>query len=378
MSRSVLLTVLAVSTLAGIAVARVEVSAPGVMLLAVLPITALGVMYGVRGGLAGALVASGVFLGWALTNGHPGVVDEVDEPAVFFIVGLLAGVDVHGSARHLSPRQAVAQAELRQAIQRGEVVFDYQPLAEASTRRVVGFEALARWEHPLRGRLGPGEFIPLAERDERTIWELTALALDRVLFDMASWGEAANGVRVAVNLSSLSLGRRDLATQVSRMLDKHGLPASRLAVEITETSLDGLPPAAADALDGLKQLGVAIALDDFGTGYSSITRLGRLPFDTLKVDLHLIGLPPAADANRILRAMIDLAQALGLRVVAERVEDDATWDEVSRMGCDLVQGFRLSRPLPAAQVRDWLVKAGSAPDLRPAPAQAVAPAPAPV
>jgi EAL domain-containing protein (putative c-di-GMP-specific phosphodiesterase class I) len=234
------------------------------------------------------------------------------------------------------------------------VVFHYQPLADARTRRVVGLEALARWEHPDRGTIEPARFIPLAEGDERTMWELTLLAVDRTLADISAWGEAASEVTLSINLSSVSLGRRDLASEFSRILDKHRFPASRLAIEITETALVGLPEGATDALDSLKRLGMTIVLDDFGTGYSSITRLGSLPFDTLKVDLSLIGLPPASDANRILKAMIELAQALGLLVVAERVEDDDTWDEVTRMGCDQIQGFRLCPPLPAAEVQDWL------------------------
>jgi EAL domain-containing protein (putative c-di-GMP-specific phosphodiesterase class I) len=145
-----------------------------------------------------------------------------------------------------------------------------------------------------------------------------------------------------------------VAAEFSRILEAHRFPASRLAIEITETALVGLPEEAAHALDSLKRLGMTIVLDDFGTGYSSITRLGRLPFDTLKVDLSLMGVPSASDANRIQKAMIELARALGLRVVAERVEDDNTWDEVTRMGCDLIQGFRLCPPLPADEVQDWL------------------------
>jgi EAL domain-containing protein (putative c-di-GMP-specific phosphodiesterase class I) len=248
----------------------------------------------------------------------------------------------------------VQRAELRRAIQRGEVVFHYQPLADAQTRRVLGLEALARWEHPDRGRIEPAGFIPLAEGDERTIWELTLLEVDRALADASHWGDAASEVQISVNVSSASLGRRDLAAVFSRILERHRFPASRFAIEITETALIGLPDGAATALDALKRLGVTIVLDDFGTGYSSITRLGRLPIDTLKVDLSLIGLPPASDANRILGAMIELAQGLGLQVVAERVEDDDTWDEVTRMGCDVIQGFQLSRPLPADEVQDWL------------------------
>ena len=164
----------------------------------------------------------------------------------------------------------------------------------------------------------------------------------------------ASEVTIFINLSSVSLGRRDLAAAFSHILEKHRFPPSRLAVELTETALVGLPDRAAHALDALKQLGMTIVLDDFGEGYSSITRLGRLPFDTLKVDLSLIGLPSASDANRILKAMIQLAHSLGLQIVAERVEDDEIRDELTRLGCDLIQGFLLCPPLPADEVQDYL------------------------
>jgi EAL domain-containing protein (putative c-di-GMP-specific phosphodiesterase class I) len=272
----------------------------------------------------------------------------------------VAGIYARGSLGDFDLRHLVQRAELREGIRRGEVVFYYQPLAESRTRRVVGFEALARWQHPMRGLIEPARFIPLAERDEPTMWELTLLSVDRALADLRTWGDAAADTTVSINVSSVSLGRRDLARAFSRLLEKHRLPAWRLAVEITETSLLGFPPAAAQALHDLKRLGVRIVLDDFGTGYSSITRLGRLPFDTLKVDLHLIGLPPASDASRILRAMIELAQALQLRVVVERVEDDGTWDEVAQMGCDLIQGFRLCPPIPANEVPEWLRQGAAA------------------
>jgi EAL domain-containing protein (putative c-di-GMP-specific phosphodiesterase class I) len=353
-SRSVLLSAAAVGTLVGISVLRFAVADPGIMLLTVVPITLLGVMYGIRGGLVGAVVASAAFLVWAFTRRHYGVIGPIDEPVVFFTLGLVAGIYAHGALGDCDPRRAVRLAELRRALQRGEVVFHYQPLAEARTRRAVGLEALARWEHPDRGRIEPAGFMPLAEGDERTIWALTRLAIDRSLGDLFAWGDAATEITIAINLSPLSLGRQDLAQEFSQILEQHRFPASRLAIEITETALVGLPPGAAHVLDSLKALGMTIALDDFGTGYSSITRLGRLPFDTLKVDLSLIGLPPARDAHRILSAMIELAQALGLGVVVEHVEDDETWNELSRLGCDLIQGFRLSPPLPADEVQNWL------------------------
>ena len=164
----------------------------------------------------------------------------------------------------------------------------------------------------------------------------------------------AREITIFINLSSVSLGRRDLAAAFSHILEKHRFPASRLAVELTETALVGAPDRAAHALGALKQLGMAIVLDDFGEGYSSITRLGRLPFDTLKVDLSLIGLPSASDANRILTAMIQLAHSLGLQIVVERIEDDEVRDELTRLGCDLIQGFLVCPPLPADEVQDYL------------------------
>ena len=353
-SRSVLLNVAAVGMLIGISILRFEVDDPGIMLLAVVPIALLGVMYGVRGGLVGASVASYVLLVWAFTQGHRGAVLEIDEPAVFFMLGLLTGIYAHGALGDCDPRHALQRAELRRAMQLGEVVFHYQPIADARTGRVVGLEALVRWEHPDRGQTEPKAFIPLAERDERTIWELTLLAIDQSLGDISAWGEVAKEVTIFINLSSVSLGRRDLATAFSQILEKHRVPPSRLAVELTETALVGLPERAADALDALKQLGMTIVLDDFGEGYSSIRRLSRLPVDMLKVDLSLIGLPSASDTNRILKAMIELAHSLGLQIVVERIEDDEMRNELTRLGCDLIQGFLLCPPLPAEEVQDYL------------------------
>ena len=359
MSRSGLLTGAAVGMLVGISVLRFQIPDPGVMLFAAVPITLLAVTYGVVAGLAAAAVASAMLLCWGLTQGHLGIVEAIDEPALFFMLGALSGIYAHGALGDLDLRHAVRRAELRRAIGRGEVVFHYQPLADACSRQVVGLEALARWEHSDRGRIEPAGFIPLAEGDERTIWELTLLTLNRSLADASTWGDVASELAISINLSPVSLRRRDLAPEFSRILQAHQFPASRLNVEVTETALVALPARAADALDSLKQLGIKIVLDDFGTGHSSITRLGRLPFDTLKVDLSLVGLPSASDANRILTAMIGLGRALALEVVAERVEDDQTWEQVAGMGFDLVQGFQLCRPLPADEVRDWLQRPGA-------------------
>ena len=160
-SRSVLLNAAAVGMLIGSSILRFEVDDPGIMLLAVVPIALFGVMYGVRGGLGGASVASGVLLVWAFTQGDPGAVDEIDEPAVFFLLGLLTGIYAHGALGDCDPRHALQRAELRRAMHLGEVVFHYQPIADARTGRVFGLEALARWEHPDRGRTGRKRSSPL-------------------------------------------------------------------------------------------------------------------------------------------------------------------------------------------------------------------------
>ena len=354
MSRPVLLLAAAVGSLVGISVLRFAVADPGVMLLAVVPIVLLGMMYAVRGGLAAAAVASAVFLVWVFTHGDRNALRVLEEPFVFFVLGLVTGIYAKGALGDCDPRHAVQRAELRRGMQRGEVVFYYQPLANARTRRVIGFEALARWQHPTRGLLGPGSFIPLAEGDERTIWELTLLALDRSLADLSAWGEIARDMTISINVSSVSLSHRDLAWEFSRVVEKHGLPASRLAVEVTETALATSPARAADAIESLKRMGMTIVLDDFGTGHSSISRLGGLAIDELKVDLNAVGPPSDRNAHRILAAIVEMARALELPVAAEWVEDEETWDEVERMGCDLVQGSRLSLPLPADQVPGWL------------------------
>jgi EAL domain-containing protein (putative c-di-GMP-specific phosphodiesterase class I) len=350
----VLLGAAAVAMLIGICVVRFTVADQGVMLFAVVPIALLGMMYGIRGGLVGAAVSSAVFLVWLFTRGQPSALKAIEEPVVFFVLGLVTGIYAEGALGDFAPRPALQRAGLRRAIRSGEVVFHYQPLADAGTRRVVGLEALARWEHPVRGRIEPAEFVSLAEGDEHTIWELTLLALDRALADLRSWGEAPGDVAMWINVSSVSLKRGDLATEFSRILDEHAVPASRLAIEITETALVATPRRASHALDSLKQLGATIVVDDFGTGHSSISRLGRLPIDAVKVDLNSIGTPLASDAHRILKAITEMAQALELRVVAEHVDDEVTWREVARLGCDLIQGFGLSPPLPAEQVPAWL------------------------
>src|SRR5919197_4183248 len=189
-TRSGALLVAAVGSLVAIAVLRFVLERPaGLILLALAPIALLGIMYGVRGGLAGALFTSLVFFVWALTNGNPEAHEFVDRPLAFFALGLASGYFARGVLGDHDLQRAASRAELRSGLRGGELEVHYQPLADAQTRRVVGVGALARWRHPRRGLRNQPEFIPLAGADGRTIWELTCRVLDAALADSHRLGD---------------------------------------------------------------------------------------------------------------------------------------------------------------------------------------------
>jgi EAL domain-containing protein (putative c-di-GMP-specific phosphodiesterase class I) len=244
--------------------------------------------------------------------------------------------------------------ELRRAIERGELILHYQPKAELRSGRVQWVEALVRWDHPTRGRLFPDEFIPLAEQTG-LIRPLTAWVLDEALTQTSAW--LVNGLRlgVAVNLSARNLHDGELPGQVQELLHKHSFPPALLKVEITESSLVVDPERAMHILSRLRAMGVQVAIDDFGVGYSSLAYLKKLPVTELKIDRSFI---QQMVVNRhdaaIVRSTIDLSHELGLEVVAEGVEDEATWDLLYRLGCDVVQGNLISSPLSPAELAEWL------------------------
>jgi EAL domain-containing protein (putative c-di-GMP-specific phosphodiesterase class I) len=252
------------------------------------------------------------------------------------------------------PTRLSLVAELRTALNTGQVEVHVQPQARTDDGAVRSVEALVRWEHPDRGHISPDEFIPVAERSG-LIGPLTTRVLDLSLAAVADWRRTGVDLGIAVNLSSRSLLDADLVDEVSRLLRRHGVPAERLTLEVTESSVMADPARATALLHELRDLGVRLSVDDFGTGYSSLSYLKRLPVHEVKIDRSFVtGLHDRRGDTAIVRAIVDLGGNLGLEVVAEGVEDRETWDLLAAMGCDIVQGWHLGRPMPTSALLSWL------------------------
>ncbi len=248
--------------------------------------------------------------------------------------------------RH-SPRRLALAGGMRSAINEGQIHLFYQPKADLRTGRIMGCEALARWDHPEFGIVGPSEFVPIAEQTG-LITPLTSFVLDAALKQVRAWQLAGLQLSVAVNLSARSFLDTQLAVEIPRLLARHGVEARLLELEITESMLMTDPARAEATLARLSQIGLTLSVDDFGTGYSSLANLKRLPVDVIKIDKSFV-MEMAVDASdaAIVRSTIELAHNLGLRVVAEGVESEDAWRHLEALGCDFAQGYYLSRPLPS-------------------------------
>ena len=244
--------------------------------------------------------------------------------------------------------------ELRQIIQARKLAMHYQPKVDSQTSRVSGVEALVRWDHPVHGLLLPDAFLPLAE-DAGLMRDLTMAVLEQSLDQVVLWRAGGRMLSVAVNLSASSLVDLELPDRVHQLLVNRGLPASALELEITEDFLMGDRERAREILTQLRTLGIRVAVDDFGTGYSSLAYLRELPIDELKLDRSFVQ-PMAEDprAAAIVRSTISLAHSLGMRLVAEGVENEITAGHLALSGCDVSQGFFFSRALPPAELESWL------------------------
>jgi diguanylate cyclase (GGDEF)-like protein len=249
-----------------------------------------------------------------------------------------------------SPRRLSLAGSLRSAIADGEIVLYFQPKADLRTGRIVGVEALARWQHPELGLIGPTEFVPIAEQTG-LIGPLTSHVLDRALHQIKIWGDEGLELSVAVNLSARSFLDAQLAMEIPRLLERHAVAANLLELELTESMLMLDPARAQATLDRLSRIGLSLSVDDFGTGYSSLANLKRLPVDGIKIDKSFV-MDMAHDPSdaAIVHSTIDLAHNLGLRVVAEGVENRESWRRLREQGCDLAQGFHVSRPLPGPEL----------------------------
>jgi diguanylate cyclase (GGDEF)-like protein/PAS domain S-box-containing protein len=253
----------------------------------------------------------------------------------------------------LARRRVELATELRHAIEHNELRVFYQPIHDLQTRCIQGVEALVRWQHPTRGMVSPGEFIPIAEQSG-LIAEIDRWVLTHACNQMRVW--LAEGVKisfVAVNVSSRLFSGGDLDRRVAQVLRETGLEPGYLELEVTESAVMKDPDQAIEQLHRLRELGLKLSIDDFGTGYSSLLRLKRMPVQKLKIDQGFVaGLPGDEDDVAIVRAIIALARNMGLRVLAEGIEQASQADFLLENDCELGQGYWFARPMPAEQI-DW-------------------------
>ena len=244
--------------------------------------------------------------------------------------------------------------DLRQAIVGNQLLLHYQPKIDMKTGHVTGVEALVRWRHPTQGLLFPDTFIPVAEQIG-LIEGLTQWVMNAALEQSALWQENGRDLSVSVNLSALSLHNHEIGDTVEKLLEKWQVPASRLVLEITESAIISHLTRASETLGRLHALGVRIAIDDFGTGYTSLAYLRKLPVNELKIDKSFVmNMLRINDDAVIVRTIIELAHNLGLQVVAEGVEDADTWHALRKLGCNVAQGYHMSRPIDPQALDSWL------------------------
>src|SRR5579872_1667313 len=272
------------------------------------------------------------------------------------------GYFIYASDRDPNSQRRLALArELRRAVETDQLYLQFHPKIDLKTGRVIGVEALTRWQHPEYGLVSPDEFIPLAEQTG-LIKPLTCWVLQEALKQRRRWEvEAGLDVRMAVNLSMRSFHDEQLVQTIAQALDTWETAPCRLEVEVTETAFMADPARALTTLETLHNMGVSLSIDDFGTGYSSLAYLRRLPAAEVKIDRSFV-MDMVSDENAcsIVRATIGLAHDLDLKAVAEGVETCEVWDLLGRLGCDLAQGFYLSRPMSTDDCMRWLLAHGRA------------------
>lgn len=244
--------------------------------------------------------------------------------------------------------------EMRAGLEQEQFAVHYQPKVDATTGRVTGFEALARWSHPERGPISPDRFIALAEANG-TIEALTAFVVSRAIDDCAGWTAAGFDGTVAVNIAASLLTSSQLLDRLTRVSRQHSFDLSRVVVEVTESAAMSQPHLTMELLGRLRLHGVSLSLDDFGTGFSNLARLHQMPFNELKIDKRfVIDAASSRDSQVIVRALVGLAGSLGLTSVAEGVENADVWAWLRTVGVDQLQGFGIARPMPANSVLNWL------------------------
>jgi diguanylate cyclase (GGDEF)-like protein len=255
-----------------------------------------------------------------------------------------------------SKRRLGVLSGIRHALVQDEIVVHYQPIIDLDDGRVRGAEGLVRWQHPEHGLIPPGAFVQTVEQTG-LIGPLTRHVLERSIAECAAWRQDGREMSVAVNLSVRNLLDHDLPKQIERLLHTYGLPPQALQLEITESMIMSDPERALSTVGRLSGLGARLSVDDFGTGYSSLANLRKMPIDELKIDRSFVSPMMRNESDLIIvRSTINLGHDLGLNVIAEGVEDSPTLAHLAVLGCDLAQGYHVSRPMPADAFNDWLTE----------------------
>ncbi len=253
-----------------------------------------------------------------------------------------------------NPRRVTLIGDLRRAIENDQLELNYQPKIDVISNEVTSVEALVRWTHPEHGRISPEEFVPLAERN-RLIQPLTKWVVNSALRESAKWHKRGLNIGISINISAHDLSNPELPDVFSTLLVEHGVSPDWITLEITESSIMNDPKQALIVLNRLSEMNFRLSIDDFGTGYSSLAYLSKLPAQEIKIDQSFVMRMNENKSDAlIVKATIDLGHNLGLKVIAEGVEDEEVWHRLKQMGCDILQGYFFSRPLEIDDLYKYL------------------------
>jgi EAL domain-containing protein (putative c-di-GMP-specific phosphodiesterase class I) len=260
----------------------------------------------------------------------------------------------HGQDRHSVSRLSMV-GDFRRALEKDDqIIVHFQPIVDLGSGQVHGAEALVRWQHPEAGLLQPAAFLEIVEQTG-LIGAMTTVVLERAIAECAAWHAAGRDLTVCANLSVRNLHDPMLSSHVAQMLDRHCLPPAALKLEITESMILSDPQRALATVESLSEIGVRFAVDDFGTGHSSLANLRRLPVHELKIDRSFVTPMLNEESDGVIvRSTVDLGHALGLKVIAEGVEDEITLARLEEIGCDRAQGYYFSKPIPPIDFMRWI------------------------
>jgi len=290
-------------------------------------------------------------------NGESVDIDGLLQRADVAVRATRGGEEVRGyvpSMGQIFMRRFQMVTQFRQSLEDGQLSVHYQPKISLPNRQVAGVEALVRWQHPEFGKLSPDEFVPAIEA-AGLIGVLTDFVLEQALIRVRKWLDEALRISAAVNISVRNLADEEFPSQVAEALCRFDVPPELVTFELTESGVMSDPQKALPILRELHALGVVLAVDDFGTGYSSLAYLRQLPVDQVKIDKSFVlGMGTDLGDLAVVRSIVELGHSLGLTVVAEGVEEDVARDQLEAMGCDVAQGYLISRPLPEDRLEAWL------------------------